>query len=141
MGYDNLLVCGDLNFRKILWETPELTTGANELRFMEMLLGDYFLMQVNTIPTRRKHMLNLVITSTPERIEEVTVLTPKQSGIQTDHGTIVFQYKTSIKAAPRLVRGVFDYRRGDFEGLRSALEAINLSGVLNLNTCVNTNWM
>ena len=75
------------------------------------MLGDYFLTQVNTIPTRGKHVLDLVIKSTPERVEEVTVLTPKQSGIQTDHGTIVFQFKTSIKAAPRFDREVFDYRR------------------------------
>ena len=107
-------------------KTPELTTGTNEVRFME-LLNDYFLTQVNTIPTRGKNVLDLVITNTPELVEEIMVLTPKQSGIVTDHGTISFQFRTSIKAAMQSKREVFDYKRGDFDGLRTALDAVNLS--------------
>ena len=96
--------------RKIHWETPELTTGINEVNFIETL-NDYYLTQVNIIPTRGNNVLDLVITSTPELVEVDTVLSPKQSGLETDHGSIVFHYKTSIKAAPATKREVFDYRK------------------------------
>jgi len=57
-----MLICGDFNFPKIHWESPDKTKGADEIAFVEQL-GDYYLTQLNTIPTRGKHILDLVIIS------------------------------------------------------------------------------
>lgn len=37
-------------------------------------------------------------------------------------------------------RSVYDYRRGDFEGLRSALQSVNLSNVVQDNNTINQDW-
>ena len=70
----------------------------------------------------------------------ISVLSPPESGLFTDHGTIVFSVKTAKKAAPPLTRTVFDYRRADFEGLRAALEAIDLTSTIHKDV-VNTSWL
>ena len=51
------------------------------------------------------------MTSVPDLVDNIPTLDPIQSGIITDHSTIVFQLRTSIRAATRLGRTVYDYRR------------------------------
>ena len=127
--YSNMLVCGDFNFPKISWKSLELTTGVDEVQFTEQLY-DYHLTQLNTFPTRGNNVLDLVITNVPSQVENVSVITSAESGLITDHSTIVFNLKTSVKAAPKLKRRVFDYKRGNFDELRAALEALDLCSVI-----------
>ena len=58
----------------------------------------------------------------------------------TDHDTIVFNLKTSIKAAPKLNRTVFDYRRGNMDGLGSALAMIDFSNIIEQGQDINNCW-
>ena len=44
-----------------------------------------------------------------------------------------------MKAPPKTLRFVYDYAKGDFEGLRTALSAINLSSIV-ANDDINTDW-
>ena len=43
---------------------------------------------------------------------------------------IIFQFNAFIKAPPKTLRFVYDYAKGDFEGLRTALSAIILSSII-----------
>ena len=61
--------------------------------------------------------------------------------IITDHSTIVFNLKTSAKAAPKIKRRVYDYTRGNFDGLRAALEALDLCSVIESEVIVQEGWM
>lgn len=133
-----MLICGDFNLPKILWESPEETTGVDEVIFQEQL-NDYFLSQLNNIPSRENNVLDLVISSVPNQVENISTLLPSQSGLITDHSAIIFDFKTSKQSAGKIHRTVFDYRRGDFDGLRRALLAIDLSSVINPNTDINSN--
>ena len=137
--YTNILICEDFNLPKVSWESQENTTGAKEIAFEEQL-ADYFLTQLNTIPTRGNNLLDLVITSVPNQVNDICVLSPAESGLFTDHGTIVFQLETSKKAAPKQGRTVHNYKKGDFDGLRSAIEAIDLSNAIHQDD-VNTSWL
>ena len=56
----------------------------------------------------------------------IEVLSPKESDVSTDHGTVSFEFHTSTKATHKIKRTGYDYRNGDFDGLRGALEALNL---------------
>ena len=67
----------------------------------------------------------------------ITTLDPTQSGLFTDHAPIVFHLKTSIKATTKLTRTVLDYRRGDLDGLRTALDAIDLTSSVKSNNDIN----
>ena len=135
-----MLVCGDFNFPKISWKSLELTTGVDEVQFTEQLY-DYHLTQLNTFPTRGNNVLDLVITNVPSQVENVSVITSAESGLITDHSTIVFNLKTSVKAAPKLKRRVFDYKRGNFDELRAALEALDLCSVIESEVNVQEGWM
>ena len=57
----------------------------------------------------------------------------------TDRSVIIFQFNAFIKAPPKTLRFVYDYAKGDFEGLRTALSAINLSSII-ANDDINTGW-
>ena len=128
-----------LIFPKIFWKFPEKTTGSVEVAFVEKL-SDYYLTQLNTIPTRGKNVLDLVITSIENQVDNIHVLSRAESGLFTDHSTIVFDLKTSIKAPPKVERVILDYRRGDFDGLRAALDAINLTCAFQPDD-INSSWL
>ena len=69
------------------------------------------------------------------------MLDPTKSGLITDYSVISFNYKNAAKASPGCKRTVFDYRRGDFDGLRSALQSTDLSCIVESNSDININWL
>ena len=138
--YANILICGDFNFPKICWESPELTAGEDEVQFTE-LLNDHYLTQVNRVPTRGDHILDLVISSVPENVQNMSVLSPSQSELITDHSAITFDIATPFKARPKIKRTVFDYNRGNFNELRATLETVNLSGAVESAVDINHGWL
>ena len=73
-------------------------------------------------------------------MENISKLKLMDSGLFTDHDTIVFNLKMSIKAAPKLNRTVFDYRRGNMDGLRSALAMIDFSNIIEPGQDINNCW-
>lgn len=46
-----------------------------------------------------------------------------------DHRTVFFEFHTLVKAPVRTHRSVYDYAKGDFDGLRNALRSVNLTSV------------
>ena len=75
----------------------------------------------------------------PNRVNVTDILSPKDTGFFADHSVIIFQFNAFIKAPPKTLRFVYDYAKGDFEGLRAALSAINLSSII-ANDDINTDW-
>jgi hypothetical protein len=133
-----MVICGDFNLPKIPWEAPDSAIGANELPFVEAL-NDHYLIQLNCTPTRDNSVLDLVITSAPDHTIVSEILSLDKAGIFTDHRTVLFEFNTFIKAPTKTHRLIFDYAKGDFEGLCSALSAINLSLIIN-HEDINTDW-
>ena len=99
--YTNILICGDFSFPKISWESPEFTVGVDEVQFTE-LLNDHYLTQVNQIPTRSDHILDIVTSSVPENVQNMSVLSPSPRGLVTDHSVIMFDIATPFKARPKI---------------------------------------
>ena len=95
------------------------------MAFLE-ILNDHFLTQLNFIPTSRDRVLVLVNTNVPDRVRVREVLSPKESDVFTDHGTVYFEFHASSKANHKIKKTVYDYRNGDFDRLRGVLEALNL---------------
>ena len=97
--------------------------------------------QVNHQPTRGNNILDLVITSVPEKVQVDAILLPQESGVITDHNCLIFHFKATVKAPVKLNRFVYDYHKGDFEGLRSTLQNIDFSKIVESNTDVNAAWL
>ena len=89
--YDNIVIGGDLNLSKISWDPLENTTGTKEVAFLD-ILNDHFLSQLNSIPTRRDRVLDLVITNVPDRVRVSEVLCPKESDVFPDHGKCLLNF-------------------------------------------------
>ena len=106
------------------------------MAFLE-ILNDHFLTQLNLIPTRHDRVLDLVITNVPDRVRVLEVLSPKQSDVFTDHGTVCFEFHASTKATHKIKRTVYDYCNGDFADLRGALEALNLCNLIQDSDNIN----
>ena len=75
----------------------------------------------------------------PNRVNVSDMLSLKDAGFFTDHSVIIFQFNAFIEAPPKTLRFVYDYAKGDFEGLRTALSAINLSSIIAKDD-INTDW-
>ena len=85
-------------------------------------------------------MLDLVITNVPDRVRVREVFSPKESDVFTDHGTVSFEFHASTKATHKIKRTVYDYRNGDFDRLRGALEALNLCNLIQDSDDINVDW-
>lgn len=134
-----MLISGDFNLPNIPWESLEITTGANENAFINSL-NDHFLLQLNSAATRGNNVLDLVITSIHDQVNITEVLTPEETGIFTDHCIIIFEVASTIKAPPKIRRLVYDFRRADFQGLCSALRAVDLTSVMSDDGNLDDDW-
>ena len=136
--FDKLVISGDFNLPNISWNNNFRTTNANGQPFIEVL-NDHFLTQANHFPTRGNNILDLVITSVPEHITITNVESPENAVFFTDHCLIFYEFNSFIKVRTKSHRYTYDYGKGDFDGLRSALSAKNLC--LNLDHAnINDDW-
>ena len=87
--FDNMAISGDFNLPDILWDSIDSVSGVNELAFIETV-HDHLLTQLNKKRTRGNNILDLVITSVPNRVNVTDILPPKDTGILTDHGVVFF---------------------------------------------------
>ena len=137
--YQNIVISGDFNFPKIQWDEMDKTNSVNDLLFVEML-NDHFLCQLNNTPTRGNNVLDLVITSVPNHVRLTETLSPEQSSVFTDHDAISFDFTAFIKAPRKSVRTVYDYAKGDLDGLRTALQATDLSSLISDSDNIDNDW-
>ena len=127
-----MVICGDINLPNIAWDSVDSASGDNQLPFIEAL-HDHFLTQINYTPTRGSNILDLVITSAPEHTKVTEVLSPDKADVFMDHCVVLFKYNSFVNESSHPRKYVHDYTIGDFEGLRDALWAINLSSIVSHN--------
>ena len=80
--FDDMVICGDFNYPKILWDTPDTSRGANEQAFVKAL-HDHYLTQIQSKPTRGTSVLDLVITNFPDQTSMSEVLEIDKTGLFT----------------------------------------------------------
>ena len=124
-----MVICGDFNYPKISQDNPDTSRGANEQAFVEAV-QDHYLTQIQRKPTRGTSVLDLVITSVPDQTSLSENLEIDKAGLFMDDRTVFFEFHTSVKALVKTHRSVYDYTKGDFDGLRDALRAVNLTSVV-----------
>jgi hypothetical protein len=123
--HSKVLIAGDFNFPRANWNWRENAIDVNESPFIK-LLNDFFLEQINTTATRAVNILDLVITSIPDRVNMCEFLKPSDSDISTDHNAIIFDLFLPSNPFPKIKSSVFDYRSADIDGLRRHLQSLNL---------------
>ena len=135
--FDNVVICGDFNLPDISWDNT-IANKTNGHPFIEVL-NDHFLTQVNNFPTRGDNILDLLITSVPEHVTITQIETPENAAVFTDHSVVFYELNAFVTIQAKTRRYVYDYGKGDFEGLRSALSAKNLCSNLD-HEDINDDW-
>ena len=76
----------------------------------------------------------------PDKVKIRDVLSPAQAELFTDHHVIVFELSMFQNQLPKVHRSVYDYRQGDFVGLRTSLECPRMESLITTNDNINHDW-
>ena len=105
---------GDFNHGNIKWDSQQ-STGVEDQKVL-CLVQDYFLTQHVLEPTRAASVLDIVISSQKEFVDNIVIQEPLGSS---DHNQLHFNIniksdKTKVKQCRR------DFRRGNYEEIRKS---------------------
>ena len=136
-----MILAGDFNLPNINWHSDtDVTNEETSCEFLE-ILKDYYLTQINSIPTRGNNVLYLVITSFPDKVKVRETISPEISGIVTDHDVISFEIDINPARPPKTTRVIYDYNSANFKGLRAALASSNLCDLVSEMDDINDAWI
>ncbi|CAM4513742.1 unnamed protein product [Caretta caretta] len=115
----NCVIMGDFNFPDIDWRTS--ASNNNRAQIFLDAIADGFLQQVVAEPTRGDAILDLVLVSNEDLIEEMVVGDNLGSS---DHELIQFKLNGRINKNKSATR-VFDFKRADFQKLRKLVREVD----------------
>ena len=131
---DNLILVGDFNFPKIDWTNCNSQIDLDNV-FLTMV-EENALQQLVFEPTRGDNILDLLLTSNTDLIEDLYVDEPFSNS---DHMSLNFNIKF---LAPRVCyepRKVYLYSKGDYESMNQEISLIQWNTLFNGKT-VNEKW-
>ena len=113
------IIIGDFNHGNIKWDSLQ-STGVEDQRFL-CLVQDNFLIQHVLEPTRAARVLDIVLSSQKEFVDNVVIQEPLGSS---DRNQLHFNIniksdKTKVKQCRR------DFRKGNYKGIRKSLAVID----------------
>ena len=122
-SFPNILLTGDFNLPSISWSddnytiqsTPAYGTEVNNK--MLDIVNDHSLSQHVHEPTREDNTLDLVFTTKPDMITDVSV----ESGMS-DHNLVVFDINLKPSFNKKPSRSVYMFKRGDMNAVRNDLK-------------------
>ena len=122
------IIMGDFNHGNIKWDSQQ-STGVEDQKFL-CLVQDNFLTQHVLEPTRAARVLDIVLSSQKEFVDNVVIQEPLGSS---DHNQLHFNIniksdKTKVKQCRR------DFRRGNYEEIRKSLALIDWNDKMNNKT-------
>ena len=141
--YDKVLIAGDFNFPDLTWNSTfvpaisgkSISAGSSEFR---EVCFDFFLHQINMYPTRHNDILDLVLTTVPDNILNLSYVSAETFEISSDHHLTFFDFLLFTEQKGCDKRTVFNFHLADWSGFLDALDKCNLSP--NESTDVNTDW-
>ena len=123
-GLQEMLVCGDLNFAEIDWETG-YPTNINGLAYATAdLFQDFGLSQYNDHPSREENdnILDIILVNHDENLSEITAY---MDILDTDHFVLEFNYQVDCVSEATRARVVYNTRNLDFNALNADFERAN----------------
>ena len=122
------IIMGDCNHGNIKWDTLQ-STGIEDQKFL-CLVQDNFLTQHVLEPTRATRILDIVLSSQKELVDNVEIKEPLGSS---DHNQMYFNInvksdKTKVKQCRR------DFRKGNYKEIRKRLTLIDWNNKMKNKT-------
>lgn len=138
--FDKVIISGDFNMPHLSWDNDSDSSGTYNHPFIDTL-NDYFLTQLNKMPTRSNKILDLLITNVPEHVNITDVESAESASIFTDHCVIHYEFNAFVKTpTTKNARFVYDYKNSSFDSLRSSLSNINLTSCVEQQANINDGW-
>ena len=114
-----IILTGDFNC-DINWETLEAKGTENWNEILLNLITDHCLHQhvkeyTRFRGTNHPSMLDLIFTRQPEDITDINYGAPLGKG---DHAVLDMKYWTNILKNTKQYKGIYNYKKGDYNGLR-----------------------
>ena len=124
-----MVLVGDFNLPTIKWSLDESTStnlgGTAEEEALSVLMEDNFLRQFIKGPTHiAGNKLDLLLCNFSEVIDHVSTTSPSQNEFPSDHYLVDFFIRLKFKRSKRVPRKTYDYKRADFDDLRSRLQLL-----------------
>ncbi len=113
-------LCGDFNLPNICWEDNSVKLGSPSVTICEALIeitNDAGLMQLNSSPTREQNILDLYFTNNPTLVRQTKVI----PGLGDHDSAILVDSLIKPVVNKVLSRKVFQFRKGNLDGLNSEL--------------------
>ena len=138
----NIHILGDLNYRHVSWPKKVHREGRqlypSEGKSLMEIMDDHSLTQLVDFPTREAAILDLIITTTPDKFEEI--YSPYKFS---DHSAVECTLRKAKSNKERGKRVIKKYNQGDFNKIREEAaefaRCTYLNGMEN-NRDVNGNW-
>ena len=129
---EDCIIMGDFNHGNIKWDTLQ-STGVEDQKFL-CLVQDNFLTQHVLEPTRATRILDIVLSSKKELVDNVEIKEPLGSS---DHNQMHFDIniksdRTKVKQCRR------DFRKGNYKEIRKSLTLIDWNDKMKNKTA--TEW-
>ena len=102
------------------------------------IIHSFLLTQLNFIPSRAtcNNILDLVLTTAPNRVSSVVV---SNEFFPTDHKLLEFCILTKIERLQKIRREVYNFKKANFNRIRSELNNTNFDDVYSAGT-VDSAW-
>ena len=113
-----VMVIGDFNYREIDWETMKAGSKKAE-EFLDVVMDNLWSQHV-TKPTRQNSLLDLVITSYPNMVDEVDVIDHLGTS---DHSMVQWEmiYRVELEQA----KPKRDFRNANFDRMKDDINKVN----------------
>ena len=115
-------VCGDFNLPHIDWCTGVAVNNDSIHSYFSKTVKDNYLSQLVDFPTRCNNTLDLVLTNIPDKVINIQGF---DDIITTDHTLISFDVDFKIIRKPKVKRSMYNFKRGNWHGLKEELTHIN----------------
>ena len=130
---EHVLIMGDFNFPELDWAKSETLDDSHP--FIECV-NDNFLFQGVIECTRSSNILDLVLTSEENMIDNVSVGEPFGSS---DHQIIRFDFIACKESSTLVENKMHDYFKADYEEMREESKIINWEGIV-MGVDVEVDW-
>ena len=125
-----VLIFGDFNLPGINWTTLTGNSAVSN-NFCEFVFESNLIQLVNSPTHIRGNILDLVLTNSPDHVTNLTVHPPEYQCATSDHYLITFTTSFKHLVSTPTTKEVFNYAKGDYNGLSEYLLSRDLSVLFN----------
>ena len=111
--YEKIIITGCFNFPNISWsENWVIPSGESERIFCNALSDHYLSQLIN--PSRKSSVLDLLITSIPDKITDIDLIDPQTFNLYSDHKCVFFDFTELESPVQKITKTIYDYNCANF---------------------------